>query len=309
MSLSNTLPFGSKASQLLNTSEDEQSPPPTTSNNHLSSSEFSVFANVNIPESRGGATSSSYFASQSTLNSTFIPDDTISNIPASTAPEIPRRSNSIISMTSHNNYNNHFDNNHKPLLSPRMFQQQQQQQHFSISPGKALDALSEDLRSMDVGHHTSEQLSPIHRPNPYQRGTSAVVRAPSITSHELNERSSPGNHPSSPRYNAMELNESNGPLPISPHVNVPNNTVSFNHHSAPPLPPKGAYHRKHPKKNPHDFINSQKKQAADAPLLMPRDKSPPPLPPRHSNNNNSNNNNNNNINWNPLVCLITARLF
>jgi son of sevenless-like protein len=43
LSLSSTLPFSSK-SQLLSTSEGEQSPPA----NNLSSSEYSVFANVNL---------------------------------------------------------------------------------------------------------------------------------------------------------------------------------------------------------------------------------------------------------------------
>lgn len=309
MSLSNTLPFGSKASHFLNNSEGEQSPPlPANNNSQLPASEFSVFANVNIPVASSSSSSSFFFTSQSTLNATqFLDNDTISISSSSTAagmaPEIPRRSNSIISisMTSHNisttststttttttttnnnnsnnSFNNHFD---KPLLSPRVFQQQQQQQS-SVSPApKQLDALAEDLRTMEL-YQCDQTTSPsIQKSNPYQRGT-GIIRA-NITSStfEMNERSSPGyNHSSSPRYNynATELNE-NGPLPISPHVNVPN-AHSFNHHHMPPpLPPR----RRYPKKNPHDYINSQLRQAADAPILLPRDMEvdpPPPLPPR-----------------------------
>lgn len=161
---------------------------------------------------------------------------------------------------------------------------QQQQQFPSISPGKPLDSLIEDFRSMDPHHHQhhhhhSDQISPLSlnkaNPNPYQRGGSTGIIRPN-TSHEMaGEHSSPGyNHPSSPRYNATELNEFNGPLPISPHVNVPN-AHNFNH-NPPPLPPR----KRHPKKHPHDYINSQLRQAADAPTLLPRDMDPPPLPPR-----------------------------
>lgn len=129
----------------------------------------------------------------------------------------------------------------------------------------------------------------------------APARTANITSNDINERSSPSYNPSSPRY-APELNDTNGPLPISPHVNVPN-AHSFNH-QPPPLPPRVK------KKNPIEFSHSQMRQAKDAPLLLPRDKSPPPLPPRYaqvgvnSYNNNSNNNNNNNVEtFNHLVSL------
>lgn len=184
-------------------------------------------------------------------------DDTISitsSVPSSMAPEIPRRSNSIISMTSHNSYNN-FD--HKPLHSPRMHPSS------TVSP-KSLDALSEDVRSMEF--QPSDPISPagFNKNNLYR----AAARTANITT---NESSSPGYNPSSPRH-APELNETNGPLPISPHVNVPN-AHSYNH-QPPPLPPRVR------KKNPIEFSHSQLRQAKDAPLLLPRDKSPPPLPPR-----------------------------
>ena len=212
-------------------------------------------------------TFSAYFASQTTLNTTVMSDDTISitsTVPGSSmAPELPRRSNSIISMTSHNSFNN-FDH-HKPPLSPRVHQPH----HQTTASPKVLDALSEDVRSMEF-HPSDPRTDPIS-PSVFNKNNSsrAPARSMNITSNDIIERSSPSYNPSSPRY-APELNESNGPLPISPHVNVPN-AHSFN---PPPLPPRAK------KKNPIEFSHSQLRQAKDAPPLLPRDKSPPPLPPR-----------------------------
>lgn len=69
--------------------------------------------------------------------------------------------------------------------------------------------------------------------------------------------------------------EFHGPIPISPHVNVPN-THTFSH-MAPPVPPR----RKD--RNKDYVLSAQVKQAPDAPTLPPRDKSPPPVPPRFNN--------------------------
>lgn len=205
-----------------------------------------------------------YFTSQTTLNTAMMSDDTISitsTVP-STAPELPRRSNSIISMTSHNSFSN-FDH-HKSLLSPRV------QLHQSTVSPKVLDPLTEDLRSMEF--QPSDPISP----SCYVKSNVRLARAPtSITHNDINERSSPSYNPSSPRHVPLlpELNDkTNGPLPISPHVNVPN-AHSFNH-QPPPLPPRAR------KKNPIELSHSQLRQAKDAPPLLPRDKSPPPLPPR-----------------------------
>lgn len=195
-------------------------------------------------------------------------DDTISitsTVPSSMAPELPRRSNSIISMTSHNTLNN-FDH-HKQLLSPRVHQSAHHQ--TTVSP-KVLDALSEDVRSMEfppTDPRTSDPLSPsVYTKNNSYR---TAARNMNITTNDIIERSSPSYNPSSPRH-APELNDTNGPLPISPHVNVPN-AHSFN---PPPLPPRAR------KKNPMELSHSQLRQSKDAPPLLPRDKSPPPLPPR-----------------------------
>lgn len=67
-----------------------------------------------------------------------------------------------------------------------------------------------------------------------------------------------------------------GPIPVSPHVNVPN-AHSFCHIPPPPLPP-----RKREKPESEAVRLAQTKQAADAPALPPRDVSPPPVPPRLS---------------------------
>lgn len=216
-------------------------------------------------------------------------DDTISitsMVPSSMAPEIPRRSNSIISMTSHSNFSN-FDH-HKPPLSPRVLQPHHPLS--TVSP-KVLDPLTEAVRSMEFA--PSDPISPscFSKNNSHR----APPRNVNITSTDFNERSSPSYNPSSPRY-APELNDTNGPLPISPHVNVPN-AHSFNH-QPPPLPPRA---RK--SKNPIELGRSQKRQATDAPLLLPRDKSPPPLPPRsaHASVHNNSNSSNNVETWNHLV--------
>lgn len=86
-------------------------------------------------------------------------------------------------------------------------------------------------------------------------------------------------HHSSPHQSQASSNDF-GPLPISPHVNVPN---AHNFTVAPPLPPRVR------RKNTQEFSVSQIRQAPDAPLLPARDQSPPPLPPRtHLNSNLSN---------------------
>lgn len=72
-----------------------------------------------------------------------------------------------------------------------------------------------------------------------------------------------------------------GPLPISPHVNVPNAHNFIHAVPPPPLPPRVR------RKNSHTAI-SQIRQAPDAPKLPARDQSPPPLPPRTHLSNSSN---------------------
>lgn len=66
-----------------------------------------------------------------------------------------------------------------------------------------------------------------------------------------------------------------GPIPISPHVNVPNA-----HNIPPPMPPPLPPRPKRKESSGESSQSSQVRQAPDAPRLPPRDISPPPLPPR-----------------------------
>ncbi|XP_050089675.1 protein son of sevenless isoform X2 [Anopheles aquasalis] len=66
-----------------------------------------------------------------------------------------------------------------------------------------------------------------------------------------------------------------GPIPISPHVNVPNT-----HNVLPPQPPPLPPRVKRRESSADMTQSSQIRQAPDAPTLPPRDASPPPLPPR-----------------------------
>uniref|UniRef100_A0A182IPD6 Guanine nucleotide exchange factor for ras-like small gtpase n=1 Tax=Anopheles atroparvus TaxID=41427 RepID=A0A182IPD6_ANOAO len=66
-----------------------------------------------------------------------------------------------------------------------------------------------------------------------------------------------------------------GPIPISPHVNVPNT-----HNVLPPMPPPLPPRVKRKESSMELSQSSQIRQAPDAPTLPPRDVSPPPLPPR-----------------------------
>ncbi|XP_058815858.1 protein son of sevenless isoform X2 [Topomyia yanbarensis] len=66
-----------------------------------------------------------------------------------------------------------------------------------------------------------------------------------------------------------------GPIPISPHVNVPNA-----HNIPPTMPPPIPPRVKRKETSGESLQSSQIRQAPDAPKLPPRDISPPPLPPR-----------------------------
>lgn len=187
---------------------------------------------------------------------------------SSAAPELPRRSNSIISMSNHNNTFNSSDHHiTKPLLSPR-------HPLTTVSP----KVLAEELRAMEL-HSSPDPVSPSIFAKPRTSINNHHIASKISNEHE---KSSPNFKPSSPRCVADMHNTNGQSLPISPHVNVPSSAQSFNH-KAPPLPPREKKHI--------EISLSQKRQAKDAPLLQPRDKSPPPppLPPRlHTGNTNSN---------------------
>lgn len=287
---SGTLPFSNR-SVPFNSSEGEQSPP----GNMQSAHENAIFVNVNLPGNSSHSYSQSYShsfsQSQMSLNTNTTADmsDTISlNSSATTcymmdlAPELPKRSNSIVSMS------NSTSESVKPILSPRFSETFVNLKHApNVSP-KVLDALNEDVGPLS-GHRNShfssgpESVELREHRNSVRSGTvSSLVDIPlDSTLHDH----PPTFYPPSPKpqsinSNHVDLSPANdlfGPIPISPHVNVPN-THSFNHVPAPPLPP-----RSRRKELSKDLIHSaQIKQAPDAPQLPPRDLSPPPLPPRTS---------------------------
>lgn len=156
-----------------NTSEGEQSP---TGNNSSTSSahEFSVFANVNIQ----GSSVSLFSQSQISLNSisTSVTDfsDTISLNSAMMAPELPKRSNSIISLSNNSN-----STDAKPALSPRTSNDNMTPSLRSqpiISP-KLLDAVNEE-RTPTAITNNNENIPPTisprtDKPHSYQHDSSA----------------------------------------------------------------------------------------------------------------------------------------
>ena len=107
MSISGTLPFSTKTSQI-NTSEGDQSPTSTYNITSSSTHDFTVFANVHIQGSSGSLLSQS--SANLTTHVTDLSDS--SSTTSSSAPELPKRSNSITSLANSNN-------DMKPILSPR----------------------------------------------------------------------------------------------------------------------------------------------------------------------------------------------
>lgn len=150
-----TLPFSQKSLHM-NSSEGEQSPPANTTTSS-SAHEFTVFANVNIPG--GGSSSSSHSHhhhtfSQSHINlssiSTSVTDlsDTISLHASigSTAPELPKRSNSIVSYT--------ISDRNNPVLSPRLSDSLISLRNAPVVSPKVLDSLNEE--NYHGNHHGNE---------------------------------------------------------------------------------------------------------------------------------------------------------
>lgn len=172
MSLPGTLPFSTKSLQSnnnnlnninsnnqinnnnCNTSEGEQSPTGNTSTTS-SAHEFSVFANVNIQ----GSSSSIFSQSQINLNMSSIGgmandfSDTISINSTMMAPELPKRSNSIISLSNNSN-----SIEAKPVLSPRSAAEVIALRS-NISPN-VLDAVSEERTSPATSASTMDLNMP-----------------------------------------------------------------------------------------------------------------------------------------------------
>lgn len=275
-----------------NTSEGEQSP--TGHNTSTSSAhDFAVFANVNIQ----GNSASSFSQSQVTLNtiSTSITSDfsdTISLNSSMLPPELPKRSNSITSLPNNINCTDV-----KPILSPRNSDNVTPALRSQpiISP-KLLDSVNEERTPPHSAHFMNNNngeppmISPrTDKLNSYQQhqnvtdaSTSNFNRSPfQNTSHHRiasNVRNSysgsvfddgaststTGMYPVSPKHSNIPSDF--GPMPISPHVNVPNAHTMFQMlHVPPPLPP-----RRREKQESEAVRLAQIKQAADAPELPPR---------------------------------------
>ncbi|XP_063702733.1 protein son of sevenless [Culicoides brevitarsis] len=323
------------------TSEPEHSPP-----SNLSAHDFSVFANVRISESsnhhhphhtRAGSSASSSFLSQSNVSlNTISPNaygdgDTVSLLSSATInisgsshtgvcpPEVPRRSNSVVSMPGFTG-----GENFKPILSPRYSDSGYMSggRSGTLQSNKGLDSLNEENSCSSASIETvlpvggilvPSQAPPVVSPRKIS-GSSSVSEAQLLqhqdtASGDVSASSSTGGmspwsaaasfNPSSPKlfmqyptsagdtsiYNNNNSiscdpphnhhNSSIGPIPISPHVNVPHVAQNqFSSHNPPPLPPRQTTRIQKTETSHHV------QQAPDAPQLPPRDKSPPPLPPR-----------------------------
>lgn len=138
MTMPGTLPFSTKSLHI-KTSTGEQSPP---GNNSSSSSaqDFSVFANVNIQGS------SATMLSQSQVNLAINANDYTDTIPL---PQIPKRSNSIISLASN------YSTDSKPVLSPRSLDNNTSSiatavRHQPIVSPKCLEPLREEFSCLNT---------------------------------------------------------------------------------------------------------------------------------------------------------------
>uniref|UniRef100_A0A336MR44 CSON003850 protein n=1 Tax=Culicoides sonorensis TaxID=179676 RepID=A0A336MR44_CULSO len=350
-SLPSTLPLMPRGP----TSEPEHSPP-----SNLSAHDFSVFANVRISDNnhhhhhhyRSSTVSHNHSASTSFLSHSNMSLNTISpssigdgdtlslssaatiNIsgPSSSSgpPEVPRRSNSVVSMPGFGNNSNSSGDSFRPILSPRYSdsvtyllsgRSGNTLQHQS---NKGLDSLNEENSFSSTSLDSISSIQTIVPPiiSPRKVSVDQQQQQHQDTSGDVSASSSTGGvspwstggssfNPSSPKlfmqyptgdctnssiYNNninnnnsiscdlhhqqhqnLHNNMSNiGPIPISPHVNVPHVAQNqFSSHNPPPLPPRFRQTTRIQKTE-----TSHVQQAPDAPQLPPRDKSPPPLPPR-----------------------------
>lgn len=158
-----------------------------------------------------------------------------------------------------------------PLISPRTdklnsYPQQQQQPH-SGADGAGTSTFNRSP-FQNTSHHRSASSSSTVRSSTY--GCMSAYDDGASASSSSATAISPKHSNVTPDLQEFD------PIPVSPHVNVPN-AHSFCHIPPPPLPP-----RKREKPESEAVRLAQTKQAADAPALPPRDVSPPPVPPRLS---------------------------
>lgn len=230
--MQSTLPFVSRATatSLSSAAANNNEPQPEHSPPSLSAHDYAIFANVQIITSTSNNNSSSFLShSNVSLNtispSAVDPDSTLLSPAAmvpSSAPEIPRRSNSVISITSYESS--------KPILSPRYSESVNHLVTRSQSSRLALDSLNEESSpALDNFAHQPPVVSPrMDKPfNLDQDGVHPFVHT--VVS------GSPIQH-APPPPTSVEQHGDIGAIPISPHVNVPHQP--FSSHRAPPLPPR-----------------------------------------------------------------------
>lgn len=185
MSLPGTLPFSTKSLQSnnnnnninnvannsinnnnCNTSEGEQSP--TGNASTISAAhEFSVFANVNI---QGGSSSQATSNAASHAATDF--SDTISLNSAMMAPELPKRSNSIISLPSNSI-------EAKPVLSPRTAVEVTALRSQPITSPKLLDAVTGERTAAALDPNMPPAISPRTAGHGYSHSYDATCSASS----------------------------------------------------------------------------------------------------------------------------------
>lgn len=295
----------------MNYNEGEQSP--TGHSTSMSSShDLTVFANVNIQ----GNSASSFSQSQVTLNtmmsmSTNDFSDTISLNSSMLPPELPKRSNSITSLPNNMNCTDvkpilsprNLDNvttalRSQPIISPKLLDSVNEERtppphsanNFTNSNGEPplisprMDKLSyqQHQNAANDANATNFNRSPFQNTSHHRIATSHV-RTSSYSGGSVYEDGASTStavsiYPGSPKHtniSSCDMHEF-GPMPISPHVNVPN-AHNFCAMPPPPLPP-----RRREKQESEAVRLAQIRQAPDAPELPPRDVSPPPVPPRLS---------------------------
>lgn len=288
-----------------NTSEGEQSPPGHCST-QSSAHDFAVFANVNIQGSSASSVSS-FSQSQFTLNTiaTSVMDfsDTVSLNSTMLPPELPKRSNSITSLPNNINCTDAkpilsprtSDNlthalRSQPIISPKLLDSVNEErtppQSANLINNNNCDAPLISPRTNKLNSYQSQQSSATNDAgatnfsrSPFQNASSHRISATHGRSGSFYDDASGAGvsaaaststlkYPSSPKHSniAADLSEF-GPLPISPHVNVPNSHHFQHFNVPPPLPP-----RKREKQEAEAAIRAaQIQQAPDAPELPPRD--------------------------------------
>uniref|UniRef100_A0A182F0P6 Guanine nucleotide exchange factor for ras-like small gtpase n=1 Tax=Anopheles albimanus TaxID=7167 RepID=A0A182F0P6_ANOAL len=144
---------------------------------------------------------------------------------------------------------------HQPPYHHASYQHQHHHHHLQHLPTDAMDGCGQPCSLLNSNGSTPAVVASSGSPS------SSIVHCQHCNT--------------TPTDGALPLSNDFGPIPISPHVNVPNT-----HNVLPPLPPPLPPRVKRRESSADMALSSQIRQAPDAPTLPPRDASPPPLPPR-----------------------------